>query len=88
MYEDSGDENEWLSTDTDDLKLLHDYTGLNFEHLLNLDCYTYRKLLINAFIDKMKQSNEGREYLEKAWYLQQTDMDVDKVRKIVGGVNK
>lgn len=47
---------------------------------MELDCYTYRVLLKDAFVHKMSQSKDGQEYLESAWILQQTAPDRDKLR--------
>jgi len=63
---DTGEEDDkvYLTIETNDLKLLSDYTGLNFNECLELDCYTYKLLLKDAFIYQMRQTNEGQEYLE------------------------
>lgn len=55
--------------------MVSDYTGLNFNEVLDLDCYTYKFLLRDAFIDKMSKSEEGRDWLEQAWMLKQTNPD-------------
>ena len=60
------------------------YTGLNFSDCLELDCYTFKKLLINAFITKMRQSEDGREYLETCWLLTQTETDTASMRRLFG----
>lgn len=72
---------EYLFKNTSDLKLIADYTLLNFNEIMELDCYTYRVLLKDAFIHKMSQSKDGQEYLETAWILQQTTPDRDKLRE-------
>ena len=72
----------YLITDTDDLELIRKYSGLSFEDLLNIDCYTFKKLLINAFISKMRETQEGQEYLETCWILTQTDTDCESMRKM------
>lgn len=68
-------------TDTQDLKLVADYTHLNFSDVWDLDCITYKMLLRDAFIDYMKQTEEGRQYLEDAYYLTQTRPDRKSIRK-------
>lgn len=72
---------EWLFVGTEDLKLASDYSKLNFKDLLNIDCISYRLLVRDAFIYKMKQSQEGREYLEECWLLKQTTPDRHKLRQ-------
>ena len=75
----------WLYTDTKDLRLVSSYTGLNFVETLELDCLTYKLMLRDAFIEHMSQSEEGRDYLEQAWILRQTEPDRKKLRKQFGG---
>lgn len=72
---------EWLFVGTEDLKLASDYSKLNFKDLLNIDCISYRLLVRDAFVYKMKQSQEGREYLEECWLLKQTTPDRHKLRQ-------
>ena len=81
-YEENKNE-EWLIVGTQDLKMLYDYTGINFNDLLDLDCYTYKKLLIDAFVYNMKHTEKGREWLEDAWILTQTDIDEKGLNKML-----
>lgn len=66
---------------TNDLKFISDYTLLNFNEVLELDCYTYKVLLRDSIIYKLRQSKEGIEYLENAWILQQSKPNREKLRK-------
>lgn len=68
-------------TRTDDIHLVAVYTGLNFDELMQMDCITFKMLLRDAYIDKMRQSEEGREYLENCWLMKQTEPDRQKLRK-------
>ena len=63
------DDEEYLFTETRDIKLVSDYTKLNFNQALELDCYTYKAIVRDAFIDKMSKTEEGREYLQDCWIL-------------------
>lgn len=88
MPSDAGEEEEqkeWLQTDTEDLKLVSDYTRLNFNECLELDCYTFKAVLKDAFIHKLKQSEEGREYLENCYILTLTNPDKQALRQRYGG---
>lgn len=88
MPSDTGEEEEqkeWLQTDTEDLKLVSDYTRLNFNECLELDCYTFKAVLKDAFIHKLKQSEEGREYLENCYILTLTNPDKQALRQRYGG---
>lgn len=63
------------------MKLAADYSGLSFAELYELDCVSYITLVRDAFVYRMKQSKEGREYLEDAWYIKQTSPDRKKLRE-------
>lgn len=75
------DEAEYLAVSTADVKLVSDYTRLNFEEVLSLDVVTYRKLMRDAFIHKMSQTEEGRDYLEQAHMLTLTSPDREALRE-------
>jgi len=57
------------------------YTGMNFSELMQVDCITFKMLLRDAFINRMRQNEEGREYLENCWLITQTEPDRAKLRK-------
>lgn len=79
---DTGEEiKEYLLTETNDLKFVSDYSGLNFSECLELDCYTYKMLLKDAFIYQMRQTEKGVEYLENCWLLNQTQPDKEHLRQ-------
>ena len=63
------------------VKLVSDYTKLNFNQALELDCYTYKAIVRDAFIDKMSKTEEGREYLQDCWVLTQTSPEKSKLRQ-------
>lgn len=79
------DTSGFLVTDTEDLKTVSDYTGLDFEKCLALDIRTYKTLFRDAFIHQMKQTEQGREYLEECWTLQQTKPERNKLKRKFGG---
>ena len=41
-------------------------------------------LVRDAFIDRMSQSEDGRDYLEQCWVLTQTEPDSVKLKKLSG----
>lgn len=45
----------------------------------------YLVLRRDAFINKLNGSEKGREYLDKAWLLAQTEPDRKKLRQKYGG---
>lgn len=76
-----GKEEPYIQTETDDLHLIAEYTKMSFSELMQLDCITFKMLLRDAFISKMRQTEEGREYLEDCWLITQTEPDRHKLRK-------
>ena len=49
-----------------------------------MDYIEYRVILRDAFIAKLNATEQGREYLNKAWLLSRTDNDRDKSRAVFG----
>lgn len=68
-------------TQTDDLHLIAEYTGMSFPELMQIDCITFKMLLRDAFINRMRQTEEGREYLENCWLIKQTEPDRARLRR-------
>ena len=61
-----------------------DYTGLNFLQIAELDYVQYLVWLRDAFIYRMNSTEEGREYLDNAWRMEQTKPDRAGLRKKLG----
>lgn len=78
------EEKPWLDTDTKTLKMVSDYTGLDFNQVIELDCYTFKVLVKDSFIEMMSQSEKGQEYLQSCWLLTQTTPDKKSLRKHFG----
>lgn len=76
---------EYLETETEELKLVSNYTGFNFKDCLEMDMGTYKLLFRDAYINMLKESEKGREYLEDCWILRQTTPDREKLREWFGG---
>lgn len=62
-------------------KLVSDYTGFNFMQVEELDVFVYYALLRDAVIHKYMQTEDGQEYLEKCWILEQTEPDRVRLRE-------
>lgn len=75
------EDNIHYSVDTGDIKMVCDYTGLNFNEAVELDCFTFKTVFKDAFIDKLQQTEQGREYLENCWIITQTEPDREKLRE-------
>lgn len=63
---------------------MFEYTGYDFERIESLELFEYWLLLRDAVIYKNIQTEEGMEYLEKCWILDQTSPDRKKLREKVG----
>lgn len=46
-----------------------------------MDTLTYNILLRDAFVLRLKETDEGREYLENCWRYQQSEPDRAALRK-------
>lgn len=66
------------------IKMVSDYTGLNFNEVIELDCYTFRVLTKDALINKLSHTEEGMALLEEDWLLKQTSPDMGKLRNMFG----
>lgn len=49
-----------------------------------MDILCYLQLRRDAYIHSLQQTKEGREYLENAWRLEQTEPERDKLREKFG----
>ncbi len=65
-------------------KLVSDYTGINFLELENIPVDVYKALVRDAFIHGMQQTEQGRDYLDKCWTMQQTSPDRARLRDHFG----
>lgn len=65
-------------------RLVADYTNLNFNEVDMLDCITFKLLVRDAYIDKMERTEEGREYLDKCWRLNQIKPDYEVLKERYG----
>ena len=54
---------------------------MNFDELMQIDCITFKMLLRDGFINRMRQTEEGREYLENCWLIKQTEPDRARLRR-------
>lgn len=65
-------------------KIISKYTGYNFDRINELDVIEYWLYLRDAAIYNLSQTNEGKEYLEKCWIIEQTAPDRTNLRKQFG----
>lgn len=60
------------------------YANMSLPDVYDLLLDDYMLLLRDAFIARKLQSEDGREYLDNAWRLEQTEPDVDGLRSTFG----
>ena len=60
------------------------YANMPLPNVCDLLLDDYLLLLRDAFIARKLQSEDGREYLDNAWRLEQTEPDVDGLRSTFG----
>lgn len=60
------------------------YANMSLPDVCDLLLDDYMLLLCDAFIARKLQSEDGREYLDNAWRLEQTEPDVDGLRRTFG----
>lgn len=60
------------------------YANMTLPDVCDLLLDDYLLLLRDAFIARKLQSADGRKYLDNAWRLEQTEPDVDGLRRTFG----
>lgn len=82
-YPKEDDDNEGhYEVNTMEEKIVSDYTGYNFADIEELGVFQYWLFLRDAVIYNCNQTEEGQEYLNNCWRINQTKPDIDKLRKI------
>ena len=61
--------------------MVAEYTGLNFLQIAELDYLQYLVWLRDAYIYRLSSTEEGQEYLDNAWRMEQTKPDRAALRK-------
>ena len=64
--------------------MVADYTGLSIPELGEMDLDEYLYFFRDAFIHNMNQTEEGRQYLENAFYYKPTKPDRKRLREKLG----
>ena len=65
-------------------RLVAEYAGLNFFQVGKLDYIQYLAWRRDAVIYSFNQTESGREYLDNAWRMEQTEPDRPALRKKIG----
>jgi len=66
-----------------DLKIVSDYTGLDFNAVYALEIFEYYGYLHDAVVWNCNKTESGKEYLEKAYLHAQTEPDRSELRKYI-----
>lgn len=61
-----------------------EYAGISLPQVGELDVFTFWALLRDAVIYNHSQTKKGREWLNNAWRLTQTEPEVDKLTEKFG----
>lgn len=64
--------------------MVAEYTGLNIREIGEMDLDEYMYYFRDAFIHSMNQTENGRKYLENAYYYKQTKPDRARLRAKFG----
>jgi hypothetical protein len=64
------------------VKAVADYMHISFYEVYELCYIDFLFLFREAFISRMQKTTEGREYLQKSWELEQTEMDYEGLNKL------
>lgn len=81
-----GDDSDAVKYDIQTIgeRLVSQYSGLSFVEIEELRYDVYLLILRDAFIYERSKTEEGREYLENCWILEQTEPDKKRLRKKFG----
>lgn len=76
-YMEYSEEKQYYSCNSSDMKLVSDYTRLNFNEIFKLDIFLYWSWLHDAVVYLCSKTDEGKDYLEMCWCMSQTEPDED-----------
>lgn len=63
------------------VRLVAEYTGLNFLEVRKLNYIVFLTWRRDAFIYRLSQTEAGQNYLDNAWRMEQTEPDRGALRK-------
>lgn len=85
VHADGGDWHCKYDVMTHDMKVVFDFSGIDFSAQGELDAFDFWRLLREATIFNLSQTEKGRDYLDEAWALEQKEPDRKALRRIFGG---
>lgn len=66
-------------------RIVAEYTALNFNEIKKLDIDDFLIYQRDAFIHRMSETEQGREYLENCYRIEQDKPDYDEIRNYKKG---
>lgn len=60
---------------------MYAYFGVPISDAMEMDTLSFARLLRDAEVLRLKETQEGQDYLERCWTLRQTQPDRDALRK-------
>lgn len=76
-YPEYSDEPTYYNCNSTDIKIVSDYTRLDFLQIQELGIFTFWGWLHDAVVWNCLKSEDGQDYLEKCWCISQTEPDYD-----------
>lgn len=86
-YPENADSKAFFDNPTEKLKIVSDYTGLNFSCVESLEIFDFWGFLHDSVVWVCSRSEKGREYLRNAYCYSQTKPDRSALRANFGGEN-
>lgn len=63
---------------------MSNYTGLNFHEIEQLELIQFLTWRRDAYIYMLTRTEEGQEYLDNCWRMEQTEPDRESLRRKIG----
>lgn len=70
------------------IKDVIEYSKMNYMEVLELPCDLFLLMRKKFIIDRLNETEDGRQYLEDCERYSKTNMDRKKLKEIFGGENK
>ena len=84
-YPEEREDKAYFNNPSSDVKLVSNYTGLDFYAVEDMEIFEYYGYLHDAVVWGCSKTRSGREYLENAYYYSQTEPDRKALREFGGG---
>lgn len=81
-------DNPYFQVGLTQYNLVYEKFGVPIDRAMELDCLTFAKLVRDAYVLRLKETEEGQNYLKDCWRLEQEAPDYEAIKKfnnIIGG---